>query len=261
MNLFVEHFRELWRYRVLVESLVWREVKARYRGSFLGFFWTLLNPLFTLVVYRIIFTKVMRLDVPNYAVFFFVGFLAWLWLATTLTNATISILQGGSLITRVCMPPQVLPMVQVLSNLVNFLLALPIALAAASCYQLYPSPALLALPVVIAIQLVFLYGTALLLATYTVSFRDIQFLVQNLMQPFFLATPIAYPISAAEGVYGVLIRLNPATSLIVPYQQILHERVFPSPEFLGIGALWAAAVLFLGVRAFELRRNAVVEEI
>src|SRR5438105_12169436 len=126
---------------------MWREVMARYRRSILGFFWTLLNPLLLLVVYRLVFTRLTHaVDIHDYAVFVFIGILPWLWLTSSVTNGCTSISQGGSLITRVCMPPQVLPAVAVLANLVNFVLALPLAVLAAAAYGVYPSPYAVLLP-------------------------------------------------------------------------------------------------------------------
>ena len=81
-----DHALELYKHRVLIECLVWREVRARYRGSVFGFLWSLLNPLLLLVVYRFVFAIVMRAEIPNYVVFLFVGLLPWQWLATSLSN-------------------------------------------------------------------------------------------------------------------------------------------------------------------------------
>jgi len=257
-----DHFAELVRYRALIESLVWREVRARYRGSMLGFLWTLLNPLLLLLVYSLVFTKVTRaVDIPNYAVFFFVGILPWLWLSTSVSAGSVAISQGGNLITRVCMPPQVLPAVTVLSNLVNLLLALPVALLAAAWFEVYPTWALIALPIVLLNQLAFCYGVALLLSTLTVRFRDVQFLVQNLITFWFFLTPIAYPYHAVPGQFRILIMANPATAIILPYQQTIYYRIFPSPVYLALGAGWSAVLLLLALVVFEASRDTLAEEI
>jgi lipopolysaccharide transport system permease protein len=263
VKLFLDHFRELWRYRVLIESLVWREVKARYRGSALGWFWTFLNPLFQLIIYRFVFQIATRgVTMHDYAVFLFIGLLPWGWLATTVPNAALSILAGGSLVTRVCMPPQVLPMVHVLSNLVNYLLAIPIALGAAAWYGRYPTTALVALPLVILIQFVFLYGVGALLASLTVSYRDIQFLVQNLMMVWFFMTPVVYSFDETiPPKYRGLLMANPTTPLLLSYQRIFYHRQMPEPEHLLLAAAWAVALLVLGVSVFERRRDVLAEEI
>lgn len=257
-----EHFRELYRYRVLIEHLVRREVRARYRGSVLGYLWTLLNPLLLLVVYRLVFTRFTHaVALQNYAVFLFVGILPWLWLSTSLANGTTSIAHSGGLISRVCIPPQVLPAVAVLQNLVNFALALPVALAAALLYGIVPGAALLLLPVIVAIELVFLYGLALLFATLAVPFRDVQFLVQNLLTVWFFLTPIAYPLALVPERYRALVLWNPATAILLPFQQVLFEQRAPDATTLAAATGWALAALIAAVLVFEAMRGSLAEEV
>ena len=258
----IEHFRELWRHRTLIGSLVRRDVAVRYRGSVLGYLWTLLNPLMLLAVYHLAFSQIMRaVSVPHYSVFLFVGILPWLWLSSALTNGALSIANGGSLITRVCMPPQVLPAVVVISNFANFLFALPVAVAGAAFAGLPPAAALVALPIGLLTMMVFLYGLSLLAATLAVPFRDVQFLVQNLVMIWFFLTPIVYPLESIPAPWRPLVTANPATVLIHPFQSIFYERRFPDPAELGIGALWAVAATILGVVVFERLRGRLAEEI
>lgn len=262
LALVASHFRELYRCRVLIESLVRREIKARYRGSLLGYLWTLLNPLLLLLVYRLIFTQFTRaVELRNYAVFLFVGILPWLWLSSSLSAGAMSIAQGGPLITRVCLPPQVLPAVTVLSNLVNFALALPVALIAAGFSGIAPSPALAVLPVVVVIALAFVYGLTLLFATLAVPFRDVQFLIQNFLTIWFFLTPIAYPLDLVPERYRLLVLANPATSILHPFQQILFEQRAPSPLALALAAGWSAIALLTAVAVFERARGELVEQI
>lgn len=256
------HLGELYRYRVLIDSLVRREVRARYRGSVLGYLWTLLNPLLLLAVYVLVFSRFTRaVTIENYALFLFSGILPWQWLASSITNGTTSIAHGGGLITRVCMPPQILPAVVVLSNLVNFLLALPVAVAAAALSGLWPSAALVFLPIAVANEVVFLYGAALIVATLTVRFRDVQFLVQSLLLVWFFLTPVAYPLDMVPERYLVLVRANPATALVRPFQEILFERRVPEVAHLALGAVTAVASLLLAAFLFEALRDDLAEEI
>ncbi len=104
-----QHIQELFRYRSLVNSLVVRELKARYRGSFLGFLWTFLNPLLLLGVYALVFNFYLRIQIEHYAGFMFVGLLPWIWFSSSLLEGTNSITAGGSLVTKVLFPSQVLP--------------------------------------------------------------------------------------------------------------------------------------------------------
>ena len=121
----------LFRYRGLIWSLVARDLKARYRGSVLGFFWSFVNPLLLLLIYSFIFTKVIPNETPGvqpYAVFMFCGILPWNWFATSLSDAAGSLIAGGNLIKKVLFPAEVLPLVSVLANMVHFFLGLPILL-------------------------------------------------------------------------------------------------------------------------------------
>ena len=122
---------QLFRYRGLIYSLVARELKARYRGSVLGFLWSFINPLLLLAIYSFIFTTIM----PNraeglqpYALFLLCGILPWNWFSTSLNEAAGSLIAGGNLIKKVLFPAEVLPIVTVLANMVHFFLALPIVL-------------------------------------------------------------------------------------------------------------------------------------
>ena len=123
------NLNNLFRYRGLIWSLVTRDLKARYRGSVLGFFWSFVNPLLLLLIYSFIFTKVIPNETPGvqpYAVFMFCGILPWNWFATSLTDAAGSLIAGGNLIKKVLFPAEVLPLVSVLANMVHFCFGLPI---------------------------------------------------------------------------------------------------------------------------------------
>src|ERR1700704_5292823 len=117
----------LFRYRGLIQSLVARELKARYRGSVLGFFWSFVNPLLLLLVYSFVFSTIMpntTKDIQPYALFMFCGILPWTWFSSALSEATNSLIAGGNLIKKVLFPAEILPIVSVLTNMVNFFLGL-----------------------------------------------------------------------------------------------------------------------------------------
>src|SRR5918999_2187261 len=161
----LRNLARLVRYRGLVQSLVARELKARYRGSVLGFFWSFINPLLLLAIYSFIFTTIM----PNraeglqpYALFMLCGILPWTWFSTSLSEASGSLIAGGNLIKKVLFPAEVLPIVSVLANMVHFFLALPIVLGVLFAYRHWPDAGGLAwLPVVVLVQLIFTAGIAL----------------------------------------------------------------------------------------------------
>ena len=143
----------LTRYRALIQSLVARELKARYRGSVLGFFWSFVNPLLLLSIYTFVFTRIMLNDSPEtrpYAVFFFSGLLPWTWFTTSLLEASGSLIAGGNLIKKVLFPAEVLPIVSVLANMVHFALGLLILIGFMVGTSHYPDPpGLIWFPVVV----------------------------------------------------------------------------------------------------------------
>ncbi len=214
------------RYRGLIQSLVARELKARYRGSALGFFWTFVNPLLLLLVYSFVFTTVMPNNVQGvqpYALFMFCGILPWNWFSSSLSEAAGSLISGGNLIKKVLFPAEVLPIVSVLANMVNYLLGLLILVPSLIYYhRLHFTPNLLWFPVTILVQLVFTTALALLLSALAVHFRDIRDLLANLLMLWFFATPIIYP-WFQENVrkFKLLFDVNPFTHLAVSYQEIL----------------------------------------
>jgi lipopolysaccharide transport system permease protein len=240
----------LFRYRGLIQSLVARELKARYRGSVLGFFWSFINPLLLLLVYSFVFTYVLENKVEGiqpYALFMFCGILPWTWFASSLTEAAGSLISGGNLIKKVLFPAEVLPIVSVLANMVHFFLGLTI-LVGFLIYYKHPPDALdlLWFPVVVSVQLIFTTALALILAALTVHFRDIRDLLANLLTLWFFATPIIYPWTQ-ENVrkFKWIFNLNPFTHLAISYQEILFfpGRIGHWRWLLALGA--ASLLLFL----------------
>ncbi len=262
MNRIFDHFAELYRHRVLLGALVWRDLSARYRGSILGYFWTLLNPLLLLGAYSLVFTRYTEaVDIDGYPVFLLVGLLPWLWLSGSVSLGANSIAGGGSLITRVCFPPQVLPAVTVLSTLVNFLLALPVAMVAAALSGLPPGRAVALLPVVVALELVFLYAVALGLASLTVRFRDVGLLAQSVLTIWFFLTPVVYPLAGVPERYRGLVLANPAAPLLVAFQDVLFFGRVPSLTLLLAALGWTVGLLFVAVRVFDALRDGFAEEV
>src|SRR5262245_39958888 len=176
----------LTRYRGLIQSLVARELKARYRGSVLGFFWSFINPLLLLLVYSFVFSFVMRdahdKRIEPYALFMFVGILPWTWFSSSLNESAGVLISSGNLIKKVLFPAEILPIVTVLANMVHFFFGLIILAGFLIWYQRPQEIVELAMfPVTVAVQLVLTLGFALLLSALTVHFRDIRDILANLM--------------------------------------------------------------------------------
>ena len=263
----LENLRQLPRYRGLIQSLVARELKARYRGSVLGFFWSFFNPLLLLLVYTFVFKYVMvppqLNEISNYSVFLFCGLLPWTWFSTSLVESSNVLISGGNLIKKVMFPAEILPIVTVLANLVHFLFGLPILVVFLIYFDApLQISELVWFPVVVAVQLLLSVALALILSALTVHFRDIKDILSNLMTLWFFATPIIYYWKTAPPQLKPLLNLNPFTHLAISYQEILYfEGGFDHRKWLlALGV--ASALLFLfAYFLFDRLRDSFAEEV
>jgi len=257
----------LLRYRGLIQTLVARDLKARYRGSVLGFFWSFVNPLLLLLIFSFAFTTVLpRGDdagLEPYALFMFCGILPWTWFSSSILESSNVLISNGNLIKKVLFPAEVLPFVTVLANMVHFFLGLPILAAFLIYYRRPLDPfELLWFPVIVFVQLVVLLGLSLLVAALTVHFRDLKDILSNLLQLWFFATPIIYPMSQAPEKYRWLLNLNPMTHLAISYQEVLFY-IGPHGHWRWLMALLvgSVAVFFSGYFVFDRLRDSFAEEV
>lgn len=179
--------------RDLMLELILRDLRLRYKRSLLGIAWSLVTPLYLLLVLYFVFTVVLPLGIPNFESFLFIGILVWSWLAGSLEQATDSIVDNRELVRQPAFPMAILPIVTVAANLIHFLLALPILAAflwlggtAAA------GPAIVLLPVLVMLQFLFTLSIAYFVATLQVTFRDTKHLLRVLLTLGFYLTPIFY---------------------------------------------------------------------
>ncbi|MFL5320635.1 MAG: ABC transporter permease, partial [Myxococcaceae bacterium] len=149
------NLRELYQYRALLYSLTQRELKARYRGSLLGFFWTFLNPTLQMCVYVLVFSVALKNDIPNYPYFLFVGLLPWTFFSTALIGGASSISDRRDLMTKVRFPAQVLPATVVSVNLLNYIFSLPLMVVLGLVLHDHLTWHVIAFPLVLAVQVLF----------------------------------------------------------------------------------------------------------
>lgn len=251
---------ELWKYRALVFALVGRHLTSRYRGSLLGYLWSLLNPLGLMLVYTLVFRYYMRIGgVENYSVFLFTGLLPWLWTTSSLSESTNAIVGSGHLITKSLFPAQVLPTVSVLTNLIHFLLALPVLVI----FMLVAGVSLhwtwLLLPFLLVLQAFFLLGLSLLLSSLNVFYRDVQHVLGNILTLLFFLCPILYPVEQVPEQFRGIIYWNPFALFTTFYHNILLEGSLP--ESLHIISILGVSFLFflLGVKVFGRYREGFAE--
>jgi ABC-type polysaccharide/polyol phosphate export permease len=262
----LHNLRHLTRYRGLIQALVARELKARYRGSVLGFFWSFINPLLLLLIYSFVFSYVLprgASDLEPYALFMFCGILPWTWFSSSLSESANVLMVGGNLIKKVLFPAEVLPIVTVLANMVHFFLGLPIVVIFLIYYRRpLQMSELVWFPAVVFVQLLLTMGFALILSALTVHFRDLKDILTNLLTFWFFATPIIYPMSQAPAAARNVLNLNPFTHLAISYQEILF---YPGPfghwKWLVATGVASLGLFLFGYFVFDRLRDSFAEEV
>lgn len=241
-----------------------RELKARYRGSVLGFVWSFINPLLHLLTYGVVFAYVLPGQRPKemepYLLFFACGILPWSFFQAAVLEGSMVLVSSGGLLKKVLFPPEILPTVSVITNLFNFLLSLPILLFFV-VWNHKLSPAALLFPIPVLIQVVLALGMALALSALTVHFRDLSNILGHLFHLWFFASPILYVYGSIDGPFRTILRLNPMTHIIVSYQQMLFEGRFDHWKGLGASAVASLLVFAFGCFLFDRLRDALAEEL
>jgi lipopolysaccharide transport system permease protein len=276
--------RELWGYRELIRNLVLRDLRVRYKASAFGYLWTQIAPLLMMLVFWLVFSFFMSSGgIAMFPIFLIVALLPWNFCAEAVSGGARSVIDNANLIKKVFFPREVLPLVSVLSSLVNYLLSLPVMFLVMAIVQLLYPPLLgrlnfswtfAYLPVLVIIQTLFLAGVALFMSALAVSFRDTVHLVGILIQFWFFLTPVVYSlktINVSERAAQAIRWLNPMASLIDFYRDILYGNIVngtqvPTPGLPALASilrvlLTALIMLALGYWFFQRRSGRFGEEI
>lgn len=263
---------EVWRYRELVSNLTIRDLKVRYKNSILGIAWSLLNPILLMLVFTVVFTVMNRqADLPAYPAFILCGLLPWNFLSASVMGGTTSIVGNSYLIKKIYFPREVLPISIILSNLVNFLIALPLFFVLALLLSVKLTGWALFLPVVIAVQIIFTTGLAFFLSALNVFYRDVQQIMEVVILAWFFLTPVFWDVSvlpASEVVLGVNVPvqrltyiLNPMASIVATYRDILYYGRSIGADFFLRTAVTSVLVLLIGFAVFHRLSGRFAEEV
>ncbi len=249
------HLHELWEYRELIYFLIARDVKGRYRQMALGPLWYVLNPLASMVLYTLIFGVVARLpsDGVPYPLFSYAALLPWNFFMSAVSGATNSLYSYKHLISKVYFPRLVVPVVGVLSGLVDFAIQFVILMIMALLYGYHPTWAILTIPVYLLVAAATALAVGLCVAALRVRYNDVGDVMGYLMRGWMYATPVVYAISIIPERWRTLYRLNPLTGVIEGFRwALLGVGQPPGWPFL-VSLLWVAPLLVFG--AFYFRRT------
>lgn len=253
---------ELFKYKSLIMALVGRHLASRYRGSALGMLWSFLNPLFFMLIYVLVFKYYIRFDsVQNYSIFLFCGLLPWVWFNSGLIEATNSIVSSGHLITKSMFPPEILPAVSVITNLVHYLLSLILLFGFMIYFEVAFTATLLLMPVLILLQTIMMYSIGLMFSALNVFYRDIQHLLANALNLLFFLCPILYPPSTVPEQFQFTITLNPIALLISMYHSVILEATVPDMTSWVFVISFTILMFVIGNNVFNKHRETFAESL
>lgn len=242
---------ELFDYREMIFSLVHRDLKGRYKNSFLGFAWTFVNPLLQLLVYTLVFSVIMRSGIKDYYLFLFVALIPWIFFSTCVGGGCNCILEQADMVKKIYFPREVIPLSYVISQFVNmalcFLVVFAVLLISGKGLSL---TAMIFLPYVMIVEFILSLGMALLFSSITVYARDISNILAIITMAWQFLTPVMYSSDQVPQEVRWVFYMNPMTSVIEAYRDILYYKRVPelstllSAIILGVIFLIAGEIIF-----------------
>lgn len=232
--------------KFLVFNLVSRDLKIKYRRSFLGFFWTILHPLGLCGIYYLVFKMFLKIQIPHYVAFILSGVIPWTFFSTSVIEGTETLQGNSGLLTKVPIPTQVFPFVACVTNLITLFFALPILATVSLSSGVYLGWDLLYLPVLCSLLFLIAYSLALILSVVYVYLRDLKHAIGLLLQIWFYATPILYGLEMVPENLRWITFLNPVGGLFICFHSVFMGEAL-SINYLLIGVAWALAFYFCAI--------------
>lgn len=256
-------FRELYNYRELLKTNIKKDIRGRYKGSFLGILWSFLNPLLQVLVYYIVFPYLMRGTIPNYMVYLITGMIPWNYFLMTVSIGTTTIKANGGILKKVYFPREILLISQVCSGWVNFMISCVIILIFCAVFGVGFSWQLILVPVLSLVEGLLILGIILILSAINVYVQDVEYIVQFILNMAFYGTPVIYSLSqfSGTGILYNLVKLNPLTMLIDAYRDCFLYHVWPNWGQIGIVFLLGLVVTVFGFWVFRKLEKGFAEEL
>jgi lipopolysaccharide transport system permease protein len=245
-------------YFPLIKKLTLREIKARYKQSFLGFFWIVLNPFFQMMIMSFVFSKILKmgnLGVP-YPLFIYAGLLPWLFMVNSLSSAMNVFISDASLIKKIYFPREILVLSTLLAKTFDFFLSFLIFILMMIVFKVAFSPFILFFFLIFLIEFLFVYSLSLVLSAFNLYYRDVQYLFNLIITLWFYVTPVIYAVEFFPEKYRIVFQLNPMAVFINAYRQVFLGGDFPKWSSLGIGVLLSLILFFVAKKIFaKLEKN------
>jgi len=233
----------LFTHKYLLFQLTQREIKARYKQSFIGYFWVVLNPLVQMLVYTFVFSVVIRFETPiPYPLFLFAALLPWTLFHTSITRATQSLVENSVLLKKVAFPREIIPYAVILSKVIDFIFSSAIFIVMMFIYQVPLTVATLLFIPLFILQLILTTGISLMLSTFNLFYRDIQYLANLLLMVWMYMSPIIYPLKMIPEKYKLIYSLNPMVGILEGYRWALFGT--PVETNMVIWSIFSSVVIF-----------------
>jgi len=247
------NLRDLWTYRELIFFMTWRDLKVRYKQTFLGASWAILQPFLTMVVFSIFFGSLAQVpsDGVPYPIFSYTALIPWTLFSKALQDASRSLVNNSHMITKVYFPRMILPLSSVLAGVVDFLIAFLVLIGMMFYFKLFPTGYIWTLPLFLLLALVTAVGVGLWLSALNVLFRDINYVLPFLTQFWMYMTPIAYPSSMIPEQWRALYALNPMTGVVEGFRWALLGTGQPPGVMTAVSSVVALVLLVTGMFYFR----------
>lgn len=255
-------FKELYNYRELLKTNVKKEIRGKYKASFLGVLWSFINPLLMVLVYAIVFPYIMRVQTENYLIFLICGVIPWNWFTNVISQGTTCITNNANLIKKVYFPRAILPISTVTAGLINFLISCIIIVIFVLLGGCGLSWHIVFLPLIALVQYLISLAMIFVLSAINVYVRDVEYMVIFIMNMLFYATPILYSSSMFDkGWFIWVFRFNPFAHLINAYRDIFYVHEIPSIVNLLILLGVSIIALIIGYMIFKKLEKRFAEEV
>lgn len=254
-------FKKIYQYRELLKTNIKKEVRGKYKKSFLGILWSFLNPLLQIAVYAIIFPLILKNTQANYVVFLCVGLIPWTFFVTTVTQCTSTVINNGNIIKKVYFPREILPISIVTSNTINFLISTLIIIAFILFDGMILTKYIIFYPLILLVQYILLLAISFILSAVTVYLRDLEHLVGVVLQVLFYATPIVYASNSIPAGFQFIMKINPMASIIDAYRNIFYYQTCPDIKSILIWLLISVILCFIGYKTFNKLQKGFAEEL
>lgn len=253
--------KNLYNYRELLKSNIKKEIRGKYKGSFLGILWSFINPLLQVFVYSIVFSYVMKMQIDHYLVYVVCGIIPWTFFTTVVNQGMVTVRTNASIIKKVYFPREILPISVVASGLVNFGISCVIILAFALGEGLGLSWMLVFVPIIALLQTFFSLGLVLICSAINVYVKDLEYIVQFILNMAFHATPILYDISIFPTSLRWVLNLNPLAHMVNAYRDIFMYHTVIAPSSWIYMIVVSIIVMMIGFAVFNRLQKGFAEEI